>query len=196
MAKINTKLIENYDQMTTEQKLAALEALDQPDPDLSGYVRKDLYDKAASDAAAWKKKHNELLTEDERKKQEQADSLSAMQRELEELRKDKQISEYTARFVGLGYDEALAKDTAAAMAAGDSAKVFANQAKFNEAYAKKVKADTLGRTPRPNGGADTGTTGQDFGKMIEAANARNDYAAVAYYTRLQAQAEAQNQNNQ
>ena len=196
MAKINTKLIENYDQMTTEQKLAALEALDQPDPDLSGYVRKDLYDKAASDAAAWKKKHNELLTEDERRKQEQADSLSAMQRELEELRKDKQISEYTARFVGLGYDEALAKDTAAAMASGDSAKVFANQAKFNEAYAKKVKAGALGRTPRPNGGADTGTPGQDFGKMIEAANARNDYAAVAYYTRLQAQAEAQNQNNQ
>ena len=80
MAKIDTKLITGYEQMTPEQKVAALEAYNHPDPDYSGYVKKDLYDKAASDAASWKKKHNELLTEDERKKQEDADALANMKK--------------------------------------------------------------------------------------------------------------------
>ena len=132
MAKIDTKLITGYEQMTPEQKVAALEAYNHPDPDYSGYVKKDLYDKAASDAASWKKKHNELLTEDERKKQEDADALANMKKELDELRKDKTISEFKAKLIAHGYDEALASDTAQAMADGDTAKVFVYQGKLLE----------------------------------------------------------------
>ena len=36
MAKIDTKLITGYEQMTLEQKVAALEAYNHPDPDYSG----------------------------------------------------------------------------------------------------------------------------------------------------------------
>ena len=194
MAKIDTKLITGYEQMTPEQKVAALEAYNHPDPDYSGYVKKDLYDKAASDAASWKKKHNELLTEDERKKQEDADALANMKKELDELRKDKTISEYKAKLIAQGYDEALASDTAQAMADGDTAKVFANQGKFLEDYAKKVKADAMKKTPKPPAG--DGSSEIDYSKKIEEAQQSGDMAAVAYYTRLKAQEEAQAKQNE
>lgn len=194
MAKIDTKLITGYEQMTLEQKVAALEAYNHPDPDYSGYVKKDLYDKAASDAASWKKKHNELLTEDERKKQEDADALANMKKELDELRKDKTVSEYKAKLIAQGYDEALASDTAQAMADGDTAKVFANQGKFLEDYAKKVKADAMKKTPKPPAG--DGSSDIDYSKKIEEAQQSGDMAAVAYYTRLKAQEEAQAKQNE
>ena len=194
MAKIDTKLITGYEQMTPEQKVAALEAYNHPDPDYSGYVKKDLYDKAASDAASWKKKHNELLTEDERKKQEDADALANMKKELDELRKDKTISEYKAKLIAQGYDEALASDTAQAMADGDTDKVFANQGKFLEDYAKKVKADAMKKTPKPPAG--DGSSDIDYSKKIEEAQQSGDMAAVAYYTRLKAQEEAQAKQNE
>jgi len=194
MAKIDTKLITGYEQMTPEQKVAALEAYNHPDPDYSGYVKKDLYDKAASDAASWKKKHNELLTEDERKKQEDADALANMKKELDELRKDKTISEFKAKLIAQGYDEALASDTAQAMADGDTAKVFANQGKFLEDYAKKVKADAMKKTPKPPAG--DGSSDIDYSKKIEEAQQSGDMAAVAYYTRLKAQEEAQAKQNE
>ena len=194
MAKIDTKLITGYEQMNPEQKVAALEAYNHPDPDYSGYVKKDLYDKAASDAASWKKKHNELLTEDERKKQEDADALANMKKELDELRKDKTISEFKAKLIAQGYDEALASDTAQAMADGDTAKVFANQGKFLEDYAKKVKADAMKKTPKPPAG--DGSSDIDYSKKIEEAQQSGDMAAVAYYTRLKAQEEAQAKQNE
>lgn len=194
MAKIDTKLITGYEQMTLEQKVAALEAYNHPDPDYSGYVKKDLYDKAASDAASWKKKHNELLTEDERKKQEDADALANMKKELDELRKDKTVSEFKAKLIAQGYDEALASDTAQAMADGDTAKVFANQGKFLEDYAKKVKADAMKKTPKPPAG--DGSSDIDYSKKIEEAQQSGDMAAVAYYTRLKAQEEAQAKQNE
>lgn len=52
MPKIDTSKIEGFADMTAEQKLAALESYDIPEPDYSGYVKKDVYDKAASEAAS------------------------------------------------------------------------------------------------------------------------------------------------
>lgn len=169
MAKINTKLITGYEQMTPEEKIAALQGFNFPDPDYSGYVKKDLYDKAASDVAAWKKKHHELLTEDERKKQEEAEKWTAMEQELAGLKKGKTVSEYKAKLVSQGYDEELATATAAAMESGDMATVFANNQKFLDGYAKKIIADKLKRTPRGADGGTGGTMTKDaFRKMSPA----------------------------
>ena len=190
MAKIDTSTIDGYESMTAEQKVSALEAYSAPEPDYTGWVKKDLYDKAASEASSWKKKHNELLSEDERKKQEQADSLAQMQTELEELRTSKKISEYKAKFVAQGYDDALAEDTAKAMAAGNSEKVFANNQKFLDDYAKRVKADALKKTPRPTPGQGE-VDPQNYDEKIANAQKSGDITAAAYYTRLKAQAEAE-----
>ena len=156
MAKIDVSKIEGFDTMTPEQKLDALQGFEFPDPDYTGYVKKGLYDKAASDVAAWKKKHHDLLSEDERKKQDRDEELESMKNELAGLRKEKTVSEYKAKLVSQGYDEELATATAAAMESDDMATVFANNQKFLEGYKKQVIADQLKRTPR---GADGGTGG-------------------------------------
>lgn len=188
--KIDTSRIEGYADMSTEDKLKALEGFEYEDNAAELSRQKNAISKANSDAAQWKKKYNDMLSEDERKKQEQADSIAAMQKELDELRTAKTVSEYKAKFVAQGYAEDLASDTAKALAAGDSAKVFANQQKFLDEYAKKVKSDILKSTPTPHGGA--GPVGVDYGKKIEEARASKNYAEIAYYTRLKAQEESAN----
>ena len=61
--------IDGYDQMTPEQKVAALEAMQLPQPDLSGYISKDTFDKKVSELAASNRRVKELegtkLTEEE-----------------------------------------------------------------------------------------------------------------------------------
>lgn len=187
MAKIDVKAIEGYESMTTEQKVAALEAYDSPEPDMSGYVKKTVYDKAASDAAEWKRKHNALLTDEQKKQQEQSESLAQMRQELEALRKEKTVSEYKAKYLSLGFDDKLAQETASAMADGDTDKVFANMKKAGDAAVQSAIAERMKSTPRGVGGTDGSGNGMDYVKAISEAQARSDIAAVAYYTRLQAQ---------
>ena len=166
MAKIDISKIDGFDTMTPEEKIAALQGFDFPDPDYSGYVKKDLYDKAASDAASWKKKHNALLSEEEQKKQEADEKWADMEKELAGLRKEKTVSQYTAQLLKQGYDEALAASTAAAMESGDMGTVFANNQKFLEVYKKQVIADQLKRTPRgADGGTGVAMTKADFLKL-------------------------------
>lgn len=156
MAKI-TDRIAGYAEMSAEDKLKALESLEEADNSAELERMKNAVSKANSEAAAWKKKHNELLGEEERKKQEQADHLAQVEKELADLRKEKTVSEYAAKFLGMGYEESLAKETAQAMADGDTEKVFANQVKFNDALKKAAIADKLKSTPRPGVGSDGGT---------------------------------------
>ena len=68
MAKVDVTKIEGYDKMTPEEKIKALEAYETEDPDMSGYVKKEVFDKTASELAAKKKELTEKLTEDEQKK--------------------------------------------------------------------------------------------------------------------------------
>lgn len=154
MAKIDTTRIEGYADMTPEQKLAALEGFEYEDNAAELEKQKSALSKANSEAAEWKRKHNALLTDEQRKKQDRDEELESMKKELAGLRKEKTISEYQAKLISQGYDEALAGATAAAMESGDMAAVFANNQKFLDAYAKKIVADKLKKTPR---GADGGT---------------------------------------
>lgn len=192
MAKIDISKIEGFDAMTPEQKVEALRGFDFPEPDYTGWVKKETFDKAASDLAAKKKELSARLTEEERRKQEEAEKWSAMEQQLAALQKEKTVSGYKAKLVAQGYDEALADATAAAMESGDFNTVFANNQKFLEGYAKKIVADKLKGTPRGADGGTGGAAGMDYTKAIEEANSRGDVAAAVYYTRLQAQAEAEN----
>ncbi len=189
MPKIDTSLIEGYAEMTPEQKLAALEGYEYEDHSEELERQKAAVTKANGEAAEWKRKHTALLSEDEKKKQEDADKLASMEEELAELRKGKVVSDYKAKFVAQGYSEELADETAKALADGDMTKVFANQQKFLADYAKGVKAEALKGTPKPPAGGSS--TDVDFAKKIEEAQKMGDLTAVAYYTRLQAQAEAE-----
>lgn len=185
MAKINTTLIEGYDTMTPEQKLAALEAFEYDDHSGELEKLKNAVTKATGEAAELKRKYKAQLTEDEQKQQEAAEANAQIMKELEALRRDKLVSEHKASYLALGYDEALATETAIALADGDTQKVFANQQKFNTGLAKALKAEALKNTPRPGVGAGTGV---DYDKLIETAQKEGRIAEVAYYNRLKAQA--------
>lgn len=154
MAKIDISKIEGYDKMTAEEKIKALEAYETADPDYSGYVKKELYDKTASELAAKKKELASKLTEDELKKQKEEEERAALQSKYDQLLRDSEISQYKAKFLGMGYEEALASETAEAMVNGDTDKVFANQKKHLENVEKKVRADALKTTPKPKSGGE------------------------------------------
>ena len=186
MAKIDFSKIEGYEEMTAEEKLAALEGFEIPDPDYSGYVKKDLLDKASSEAANFKKQLWEKMTEEEAARAKADEAMAAMQAELEQLRQDKIVQEYTAQFLGIGYDKDLAKETAEALQKGDMHTVFLNQTKFATAREKALKAELLKDTPKPPAGS--GASVADYQKKIDEAQASGDMTAVAYYTRLAAQA--------
>lgn len=155
--KIDVTKIEGYSDMTAEQKLAALEGFDMPDPDYSGYVKKDVFDKTASELAAKKKELTEKMTEDEQKKQKEQEERDELQSKYDKLLHESEVSKFKAKLLGMGYDEKLADDTAEAMADGDSEKVFANQKKHLEAVEKKVRAEALKDTPKPTPDGDSKT---------------------------------------
>ena len=163
MAKIDVTKIEGYEQMTPEQKLAALEGFEYEDNAAEVERLKNANSKANSEAAEWKRKHNALLTEDEKKKQEDADRFAQMEKELDDLRKDKAVSEHKAKFIAQGYPEALAEETAKSMADGDTTKVFANMGKFLTDHDKALKAEILKGTPTPPAG--DGSDGMTLEKL-------------------------------
>jgi hypothetical protein len=152
MAKIDVTKIEGYENMTAEEKLAVLEGFEYDDNTSELERYKNAVSKANSEAAEWKKKHNALLTAEDKEKQEKDEELTTLRTKVEELQKERAVTTYKAKFLGLGYDEALAEATAKALAEGDMDSVFANQKKHNETREKTIKADLLKNTPTPPAG--------------------------------------------
>ena len=168
MASIDTTKIEGYDTMSAEDKVKALEAFSMPDPDLSGYVKKDLFDKTASELAQKKKDLQARMTEDEAKKAQAEEELNRYKTEAETLRKEKTISENKAQLIKIGYDEELATATATAMVEGDLATVLKNQQTFVENVKKIAKGEAMSQVTPPAGKATDGSktiTKEQFKKM-------------------------------
>lgn len=171
MPRIDTSKIENYESMTAEEKLVALEAFDLPEPDMSGYVRKDLYDKASSEAAKFKKQLNEKLTEEEVKERERAEQQAEKDNELNALRKEIAVSKYKAKYIALGYDEKTADEAANAAYDGDFDKVFELQSKNIEAVRKSAESEAMKKTPAPRSGGD----GEEKMTLAEAMEYKNEH---------------------
>lgn len=162
MPKIDTSTITGYADMTAEEKIAALEGFEYDD--LSGEVNryKNAVSKASADAADWKRKYNEKLTAEERKAQEdgQKDELIA------QLQRQISVADNTAKYIALGYSADLAKETAEAIADGNTEAVFANQQRFLAEYEAKIKADLIKGTSKPTGeGGTKSLTRDDVRKM-------------------------------
>ena len=172
MAKIDVTQIEGYAEMSAEDKLKALEGFDIPDPDYSGYVKKDVFDKTASELAGVKKQLKDKMTDDEAAKQKEQEEREELQSKYDKLLRESEISKHKAKLLGLGYDEKLADETAEAMADGDMEKVFANQKKHLDSVEKRVRADALKDTPKPTPYGDSKTmTLEKFRKLSPAERA-------------------------
>ena len=150
---IDTSTIEGFDGMTAEQKVEALLKVEVPEKvDLTGYVKKDLFDKTASELAEAKKAAKAKMSEEEQAAADREAKWAEMEAKLKELETEKTISTYKASYLAMpGFDEKLAEDTAQALAEGDMQKVFANQQKANAAYEKKLRAEMVKSDPKPEG---------------------------------------------
>ena len=150
--KIDVAQITDYDSLSLEDKVAALENFEYDDhseavESLGKY--KDATDKATKEAAEYKKQLKALQDQQKTGSSKADATIAQLQEQVAELTRQNTISSYTAQFVALGYEAELAQATAIATADGDVATVFENQRKFLEAHDKQTKADILKQTPGP-----------------------------------------------
>ena len=155
--------------MSLEDIEAALEAVEIP-ADMSSEVErlKSANSKLSSENAEWKRKHREAMSEEERKAQEVADELKQLREQNATLLRESGVAKHKAKFLGMGYEEALASDAAVAMVDGDMEKLFTYQQKHQEALEKKIRADALKGTTKPvPDKADGGMTLEKLRKMSQ-----------------------------
>ena len=158
--RIDVNGIEGYAEMTPEEKIAALEGYEfaeadnkeKPKPETaksnSEIERlKAALSRANSEAAESKRQLKARMSAEEQEAAEREERDRKLQEELEQLRKEKTVSGFTAKYLKLGYDEELAVATATAMADGDTDTVFANQAAFIESQKTKYATDSLNKQP-------------------------------------------------
>lgn len=136
--------------MSVEEIEAALADVEFPVDQTAEVERlKNALSKSNSENAEWKKKHREALSEEERKAQETADLIKQLQEQNAKLMHESDVSKHKAKFLSMGYEEALAGEAAVAMADGDMVKVFEYQQKHLDSFEKKIRADALKGTPKP-----------------------------------------------
>lgn len=168
MANIDTSKIEGYENMTAEEKVKALEGYTLADPDYSGYVKKDVFDKTASELAQTKKDLKARMTDEEKTKAENEALLKQYKEQAEALQKEKNIAMNKAQFISAGYDEAMATESAEALEKGDYATVFKNQQTVIENVKKIAKGQAMASTTPPAGKPDEGNktvTKEQFDSM-------------------------------
>ena len=193
MSYLSDLLGEAYKEGMTEEEISAALEGKKSSSEAEMNRLKNALTKANSEAAEWKKKVREYQTDEEAKAAAQKEEFEKIMQENADLKRAANISDKKAKLISLGYDEKAADETAAAMIDGDLEKVIANQAVFLEAQKKNAVADQMRKTARPNGNGSDGdnSNGQDYDSLIAEAQASENLAAAAYYTRLQAMEQAQ-----
>lgn len=169
---MDTSKIAGYNEMTTEEKLAALEAYEF---DTTGYVTKETFDKAAKDAADWKKKYNGGV-----------DAAKSTEARLQELERKDKISTAKDKYIAAGFSVDLANATAAAFVDGNMDVVLANITQHATEAATTAKDAALkGMSPPPaSGGVEVKL---DYDKLLNEAIASGDMTSAAKYSRLKSE---------
>jgi uncharacterized phage infection (PIP) family protein YhgE len=170
MPSIDTTAIENFDTMDADQLREFIKGFTYEDnaqaladAQTQAQKNKNAFDKAAHDLADYKKKLKTALgdladvqansaTQIEETKTRADEQIAEMQKQIAEFQRDKTIAQHTARYVALGYDEALAAETATALSDGDLEKVFANQQAFMAEHDKAIKAASVQKPTKPGKG--------------------------------------------
>lgn len=153
--KLDTSTIENFENMSADDKLKALLEQDFVDTDTEKKY-KDLISKANSEAKKYKDamrsaedKLKEHMSDEERIKTEEAERYKAIEEENERLKRDMNITKKTAFYQSIGFDGDLAKETAVAFVDGDFDTVEKNHKAAHEAFEKNIRADVVRNNPTP-----------------------------------------------
>lgn len=108
--------------------------------------------KANGEAAEWKRQFRAKQSEAERAEAERAEQDKALRDELEALRKEKRVSDYTGKCLALNMGADLAGKTANALADGDMDSVFDCLKAFVEATTTRLNNEALNRQPSISAG--------------------------------------------
>lgn len=108
--------------------------------------------KANSEAAEYKRQLREKQSASEREAAERAEQEKAMRDELETLRKEKAVTDYTNKALEVGFDAEIAAQTANAMADGNMDAVFDALKAFVEATRTRLENEALNRQPALSAG--------------------------------------------
>ena len=170
--KIDTSRIEGFEEMSPEEKLAALMEYEYEVPEdktLELKRQKELIDKYSSEIASMKKEAKKGLDETERARQEVEERISALEAENTSLKRSQSVANLKASYLSMGYDEKLAEEKAEAFADGDIERVLACENKFRESIEKAIRADLIKGTPHPDDkGSSVPRTKDDIMKIEDA----------------------------
>ena len=125
-------------------------------------------EKAASDAADWKKKYNATLTDAQKAAQEKAEKEAERQEQFDNLLKENTVNKLSKNFLKLGYPEDKAEEAANAQYDGDTETLFRIQSEVQESLIKQKEAEWLKSRPVVTTGAGdekTTVTKEEFNKM-------------------------------
>ena len=157
----------------------APEPVPEPEPQLSAEEQiqalmlenaklKKLQEKAASEAADYKKKYNATLTDAQKAAQQKAEKEAERQEQFDKLLKENTVNKLSKNFLKLGYPEDKAEEAANAQYDGDTETLFRIQSEVQESLIKQKEAEWLkSRPPVTTGAGDekTTVTREQFNKM-------------------------------
>lgn len=100
------------------------------------------------------RKYNEILTQDQKAKLEEAERKAEEAEELQRLRKENTVTKYEKNFLGLGYPDDLASEAAEAQYENDTETLFRIQNQFLTIRDKQKEAEWQKNRPLPKSGGD------------------------------------------
>lgn len=115
-------------------------------------------DKSSSEAAEYKKKFREQLSEQEQASLAKAEEQAKHEEEFENLKKQVRVNELTENFMDLGYSKDLARKAAIAQADSDTQTLLDIQKQFQTQQRKEWEADFLKSRPEINAGTGAAPT--------------------------------------
>ena len=130
---------------TPEPQLSTEEQLQQALVEVEKLKRAQ--EKAASDAADWKKKYNATLTDAQKAAQEKAEKEAERQEQFDKLLKENTVNKLSKNFLKLGYPEDKAEEAANAQYDGDTETLFRIQSEVQESLIKQKEAEWLKSRP-------------------------------------------------
>lgn len=169
---LDVSKIEGYESMSAEDKVKALESFEYEDNAAELEKLKNAVSKSNADAKSWKDKYNAKLSDEDKQKealeeakQQEAQKFKELEDKYNELMKSSTLKEHTLSLNGLGFDDKLAADTAAAIVDGDAAKLFKNMKTFLEGFRKSVEKELMDKNPGVNGNG--GQNKEEADKAVE-----------------------------
>lgn len=177
------------DGMTDEECQAKFNEMYVPKTSFEAALQKEKKsrDDLAKENADWKRKFRERQSEEERKAEELAEQQAKKDKRFGDMERELNIMKMSKQYMGIGYDETLATETAAAFIDGDTETVFSNQKIFSENLKKNMKAELMKDMPVPPSGNESKI---DYSAQIAAAQESGNAVLMASLIRQQAEANA------